>query len=86
MTEAEELVLRLRTHGAPASERIVGALIEGNRHRDMTIAAQRKVLEQAKAALEINRVMGADADGNYTVEITPKVITAAITAIQEQLK
>ena len=50
------------------------------------INAQRKVLEQAKTALEINRVMGADENGNYTREITPKLITDAITAIQGVLK
>ena len=34
------------------------------------------------AALEINRVMAKDADGNYTKEVTPKVITEAISIMR----
>ena len=34
------------------------------------------------AALEINRVMAADADGNYTREVTPKAITEALTIMR----
>ena len=37
---------------------------------------------QLLAALEINRVMGADENGNYTREITPKLITEAIAVLQ----
>lgn len=38
------------------------------------------LLEQLVRALEINRVMSVDSDGNYTKEVTPKIITEAITA------
>lgn len=37
-------------------------------------------LEQMVGALEINRVMSTDSDGNYTIEVTPKIIKEAITA------
>lgn len=38
-----------------------------------------KALEQALGALEINRVIAKDADGNYTREVTPKIILDALT-------
>jgi len=37
-------------------------------------------------ALEINRVMAQDADGNYTREITPKVVREAITIMQSAIE
>ena len=43
------------------------------------------LLRQALEALGTCRIMGADADGNYTKEITPKVIQTAITALHERL-
>ena len=43
------------------------------------------LLRQALEALGTCRIMGADADGNYTKEITPKVIQTAITALRERL-
>ena len=43
------------------------------------------LLRQALEALGICRIMGADVDGNYTKEITPKVIQTAITALRERL-
>lgn len=45
----------------------------------------RSVMQQALKALETGRVMGADRDGNYTVEITPKVVTAAIDALRAEI-
>ncbi len=44
-----------------------------------------KALRLALDALGMCRIMAADSDGNYTKEVTPKVITAAITACQEAL-
>ena len=43
------------------------------------------LLRQALDALGTCRIMGADADGNYTKEITPKVIQTAIAALRERL-
>ena len=43
------------------------------------------LLRMALEALDTCRIMGADADGNYTKEITPKVIQTAITALRERL-
>ena len=40
-----------------------------------------EVFAQVREALAMNRVMGRDADGNYTRECTPKKITAAIAAL-----
>lgn len=36
-------------------------------------------------ALDINRVMAKDSDGNYTREVTPKLITAAIAICEASL-
>jgi len=47
------------------------------------IKAQAKALEAAREALEINRVMAKDAEGNYTREVTPKIITNALNLIKE---
>ena len=44
------------------------------------------VVEQLVGALSRNRIMAADSDGNYTREVTPRVITAAIAAGQKYLK
>ena len=44
------------------------------------------VVEQLVEALSRNRIMAADADGNYTKEVTPRIITAAIVAGQKYLK
>ena len=43
------------------------------------------LLRQALEAMDTCRIMGADVDGNYTKEITPKVIQTAITALNERL-
>lgn len=40
-----------------------------------------EVFAQVREALAMNRIMGRDADGNYTRECTPKKITAAIAAL-----
>jgi hypothetical protein len=45
-----------------------------------------EVMKQALEALNTCRVMGADDDGNYTKEITPKVITSAITALRQAIE
>lgn len=42
-------------------------------------------LKLALEALNTNRVMAKDSEGNYTREITPKLIVEAITAIKEAL-
>ncbi len=42
-------------------------------------------LMQVRDALSTNRVMAKDADGNYTREVTPKLITAAIALIDASL-
>jgi len=42
-----------------------------------------EVMKQALEALEINRIMAKDANGNYTREVTPKKITDAITALRQ---
>lgn len=39
-------------------------------------------MQQVLYALKINRVMSEDEEGDYTREITPKVITAAIAIMQ----
>ena len=44
------------------------------------------VVEQLVGALSCNRIMAADSDGNYTKEVTPRIITAAIAAGQQYLK
>ena len=44
------------------------------------------VVEQLVEALSRNRIMAADSDGNYTREVTPLIITAAIAAGQQYLK
>jgi len=44
------------------------------------------VVEQLVEALSRNRIMAADSDGNYTREVTPRVITAAIAAGQKFIK
>jgi len=44
------------------------------------------VVEQLVEALSRNRIMAADSDGNYTLEVTPRVITAAIAAGQKFIK
>ena len=44
------------------------------------------VVEQLVGALSRNRIMAADSDGNYTREVTPRVITAAIAAGQKFIK
>ena len=44
------------------------------------------VVEQLVGALSCNRIMAADSDGNYTKEVTPRIITAAIAAGQKYLK
>ena len=40
-----------------------------------------EVLAQVRDALEMNRVMAQDSEGNYTKEVTPKKITAALAAL-----
>ena len=40
-----------------------------------------EVFAQVREALAMNRVMGRDADGNYTRDCTPKKITAALAAL-----
>lgn len=42
-------------------------------------------LMQVRDALSINRVMAKDSDGNYTREVTPKLITAAIAICEADL-
>ncbi len=42
-------------------------------------------VQQILYALENERVMGADERGDYTIEITPKIITKAITLLQSKL-
>ena len=44
------------------------------------------VVEQLVGALSCNRIMAADSDGNYTKEVTPRIITAAIAAGQKFIK
>jgi len=44
-----------------------------------------KVMKQAKEALGCGRIMAADADGNYTREVTPKVVTDAIAALDQAI-
>ena len=44
------------------------------------------VVEQLVGALSCNRIMAADSDGNYTKEVTPRIITDAIAAGQQYLK
>jgi hypothetical protein len=51
-----------------------------------TIQQMESALRQAHAALGTCRIMGADADGNYTIELTPKQITAALDAITKALE
>jgi hypothetical protein len=45
----------------------------------------KQAMQKALDALEINRVMAQDADGNYTKEVTPKLITAAIADLRAAL-
>ena len=49
------------------------------------MSKQIDALKLALEALNTNRVMAKDSDGNYTREITPKLIVGAITAIKEAL-
>lgn len=42
-------------------------------------------LMQVRDALSINRVMAKDPDGNYTLEVTPNVITDAIALCEAEL-
>ena len=46
---------------------------------------KREALETALSALESERIMGADAQGNYTVEVTPKRILDAIAKVKAAL-
>jgi hypothetical protein len=43
-------------------------------------------LQTVLDALEMNRVMATDSDGNYTREITPKQITEAIAIVKQMLQ
>jgi len=43
-------------------------------------------LQTVLNALEINRVMGSDEQGNYTKEITPKQITEAIAIVKQMMQ
>ena len=62
------------------------------RENDMTTLSKDEVVRLAREAgyradaLSRNRIMAADSDGNYTREVTPRVITAAIAAGQQYLK
>ena len=49
------------------------------------IQIEREKLEKVLKALGTNRVMAQDAGGNYTVEVTPKLITDAMADINESL-
>lgn len=49
------------------------------------LEADGKAAQVALDALGTCRIMGVDADGNYTREITPKVITKAIASLKEAL-
>jgi len=44
------------------------------------------VVREMVEALSRNRIMAADSDGNYTKEVTPRIITDAIAAGQQYLK
>lgn len=44
------------------------------------------VVRKMVEALSRNRIMAADSDGNYTKEVTPRIITDAIAAGQQYLK
>ena len=44
------------------------------------------VVEHLVAVLSCNRIMAADSDGNYTKEVTPRIITDAIAAGQKFIK
>jgi len=46
------------------------------------MTTQRQALEAALSALESERSMAADDQGNYTVEVTPKRILAAIEKVK----
>jgi hypothetical protein len=49
------------------------------------MTTHKEALTLALEALNTNRVMTKDSEGNYTREITPKLIVKAITAIKEAL-
>ena len=46
----------------------------------------KKVMEQALDALESERVMSKDADYSYIIEITPKRVLEAISALEKAIK
>jgi hypothetical protein len=49
------------------------------------IPTQNQALEAALSALESERIMAADAQGNYTVEVTPNRILDAIAKVKAAL-
>ena len=49
------------------------------------MTTQRQALEAALSALESERIMGADAQGDYTLELTPKRILAAVEQVKAAL-
>lgn len=49
------------------------------------MTTQRQALEAALSVLESERIMAADAQGNYTVEVTPKRIIDAIEKVKAAL-
>ena len=49
------------------------------------MTTQKQALEAALSALESERIMAADAQGNYTVEVTPKRILDAIEKVKAAL-
>lgn len=57
-------------------------IFKSNRFEVHQMNITKEQADKVTAALEINRVMARDENGNYTKEVTPKVITEAIAAMR----
>ena len=83
MTRTQNKSQRLASYVTYVSTEPDVAFSEQLKRAASHILAQDAALTAAREALEINRVMAKDDEGNYTREVTPKIITNAIAKIKD---